>query len=56
MVIDTSAIIAILMDESESDIFSKLVASETTLAISAVTFHEASMAAKIKAGQRRRTG
>lgn len=43
MVIDTSAIVAILMDEAEADIFSRLLAGETKLAISAVTFHEASI-------------
>ena len=43
MVIDTSAIVAILMNELESDIFSQILAAEMTLAISAVTFHEASI-------------
>ena len=43
MVIDTSAIVAILMNELESDIFSQILAREMTLAISAVSFHEASI-------------
>ncbi len=48
MVIDTSAIIAILLDEPENDAFSNLLGSEAPLAMSAVTLHEASivMAAK----------
>ena len=48
MVIDTSAVVAILLDEPEKDAFSDLLSSEVPLAISAVTFHEASivMAAK----------
>jgi len=50
MVIDTSAIVAILMDELESDIFSQILVGETTLAISAVTFHEASI---VIAGKKR---
>ncbi len=50
MVIDTSAIVAILMDELESDVFSQILAGETTLAISAVTFHEASI---VMAGKKR---
>lgn len=50
MVIDTSAIIAILLDEPEKDAFANLLSSEVPLAISAVTLHEASivMAAKKK--------
>ena len=50
MVIDTSAIIAVLLDEPENDVFSDLLGSEAPLAISAVTLHEASivMAAKKK--------
>ena len=48
MVIDTSAVVAILMDEVEQNIFKQIIASETTLAMSAMTFYETSivMAAK----------
>ncbi len=53
MVIDTSAIIAILMGESESDAFSQVLAGETMLAISVVTFHEASI---VMAGKKSRPG
>ena len=50
MVIDTSALIAVLLDESESQIFSQILADETALVMSVVTFHEASsvMAGKKK--------
>jgi ribonuclease VapC len=50
MVIDSSAIVAILMTEAEADIFSRLLAGETKLAISAVTFHEASIVMAGKKG------
>lgn len=50
MVIDTSAVVAILMDEPEQDIFTSILASETTRAISAVTFHEAAV---VMAGKKR---
>jgi ribonuclease VapC len=50
MVIDSSAIVAILMDEAEADIFSRVLAGETTLAISAVTFHETSIVMAGKKG------
>jgi ribonuclease VapC len=43
MVIDTSAFIAILMDEPERDLFNDILASETILAMSAVTYYEASV-------------
>jgi ribonuclease VapC len=43
MVIDTSAIVAILLDEPERDAFIRILAAETTLAMSAVTFHESSV-------------
>jgi ribonuclease VapC len=43
MIIDTSAIVAVLMDETECGIFSQILADETALAMSAVTFHEASI-------------
>ncbi len=52
MVIDTSAIIAILLDEPENETFSKLLSSEAPLAISAVTLHEASI---VIAAKKKRT-
>jgi ribonuclease VapC len=51
MVIDTSAIIAILLDEPENETFSNLLSSETPLAISAVTLHEASIVVAAKKKQ-----
>jgi ribonuclease VapC len=50
MVIDTSAVVAILLSESEQDIFARILSAETVLAMSVVNFHEASvvMAAKKK--------
>jgi|SRR5580698_353412 ribonuclease VapC len=50
MVIDTSAIIAILLVEPEMNIFVEILAANPPLAISAATFHEASvvMAGKAK--------
>jgi len=50
MVMDSSAIVAILMDEAEADIFSRVLAGETKLAISAVTFHETSIVMAGKKG------
>jgi ribonuclease VapC len=50
MVIDTSAVVAILLDELESGIFSQILAGETTLTISVVTFHEASIVMAGKKG------
>jgi ribonuclease VapC len=48
MVIDTSAVVAILMDEPEQNIFKQIVAADTTSVMSAMTFYETSivMAAK----------
>ena len=48
MVIDTSAVVAILMDEPEQNIFKQILASDTIAVISAMTFYETSivMAAK----------
>ena len=43
MVIDSSAIVAILLDEAEAAVFSRVLAGEAKLAMSAVTFHEASI-------------
>lgn len=51
MVIDTSAIVAILLAETESDIFAQILAANPPLAISAVTFHEASIVMAGKAKQ-----
>lgn len=45
MVLDTSAIIAIAFDEPERDEFMRLLALETRLAVSAVTYYEASIVA-----------
>jgi ribonuclease VapC len=50
MVIDSSAVIAILLEEPEQDIFKGILASETSLVMSAVTFHEASI---VMAGKKR---
>jgi ribonuclease VapC len=50
MVIDTSAVVAILMDEPEQDIFTRILASDTTRAMSVVTFHEAAV---VMAGKKR---
>jgi len=48
MVIDTSAVVAILMDEPEQNVFKQILASDTVAVISAMTFYETSivMAAK----------
>ena len=43
MVIDTSAIVAIVFSEPERDRFSDLIARESVLALSAVTYYEASV-------------
>jgi ribonuclease VapC len=50
MVIDTSAVVAILMDEPEQNIFKQIIAADLTSAMSAMTFYETSivMAAKKK--------
>jgi ribonuclease VapC len=50
MVIDSSAIVAILLDEAEAAVFSRVLAGETKLAMSAVTFHEASLVMAGKKG------
>jgi ribonuclease VapC len=50
MVIDTSAIIAIVAKEPERDIFTEIVAAELTAAISTVTFYEASIVTAKKIG------
>jgi ribonuclease VapC len=50
MVIDTSAIIAILINETEREIFSRIVAAEPTAAISIMTFYEASIVTASKIG------
>ena len=51
MVVDTSAIVAILLGEPESDIFAQILAANSPLAISAVTLHEASIVMARKARQ-----
>ena len=43
MVIDTSAIIAVLFDEEERDVFVDILIVEPVLVISAAAFHEASV-------------
>jgi ribonuclease VapC len=43
MVVDASAIIAVLFAEPERDVFARILASEAELAMSVVTFHEASI-------------
>jgi len=50
MVIDTSAVVAILLDEPEQQVFKELCGLETDLAMSAITFHESSivMATKMR--------
>jgi ribonuclease VapC len=40
MVIDTSAVVAILMDEAEQNIFKQIIAADLTSAMSAMTFYE----------------
>jgi ribonuclease VapC len=50
MVIDTSAVIAIVTDESEREIFAQIVAAEPRTAMSAVSFHEASIVTAGKIG------
>ena len=51
MIIDTSAIVAILLGEAESDPFAHLLTATTSLAISAVTLHEASIVMAGKVGR-----
>jgi ribonuclease VapC len=50
MVLDTSAIIAIIFNENECDNFSRLTAANPLLAVSAVSIHEASI---VTAGKKR---
>ncbi len=51
MVIDTSAIVAILMNEQESETFSQIVSGEIAQAISVVTFYEAAIVMTGKKGR-----
>lgn len=53
MVVDTSAIVAILLGEPESKVFSQILAANPPLAISAITLHEASI---VMAGRVSRNG
>jgi ribonuclease VapC len=53
MVVDTSAIIAILLAEPERNIFAEILAANPPLAISAVTFHETSV---VMAGKAKKAG
>jgi ribonuclease VapC len=50
MVIDTSAIIAIIFNEPERETFTRLLAAEPKLAVSVVTLHEAAL---VTAGKKR---
>jgi ribonuclease VapC len=50
MVLDTSAIVAILLSEPERDIFTRLVETSRPIAVSVVTFHEAAV---VMAGKKR---
>jgi ribonuclease VapC len=50
MVVDTSAVVAILMDEPEQGLFKTIFASETTVAMSIITYYEASI---VMAGKKR---
>jgi ribonuclease VapC len=50
MIIDTSAIAAILLDEPEQIIFKRILAAETAIAMSVMTFCEASI---VFAGKKR---
>jgi ribonuclease VapC len=50
MIIDTSAIAAILLDEPEQIIFKRILAAETAMAMSVMTFYEASI---VLAGKKR---
>lgn len=51
MVLDTSAVIAILGREPESEMFAQVLGASPPLAISAVTLHEASIVIARKARQ-----
>ena len=53
MVVDTSAIIALLLTEPEMNIFAEILATNPPLAISAVTFHETSV---VMAGKAKKAG
>jgi ribonuclease VapC len=50
MVVDTSAVVAILTDEPEQGIFKTIFASETTVAMSVMTYYESSI---VMAGKKR---
>ena len=50
MVIDTSAVIAILLEEPEQEVFTDILVSETTRVMSVVTFYEAAL---VMAGKKR---
>jgi len=51
MIVDTSAIVAILLGEPESEPWAQLLTESATLAISAVTLHEASIVMASKVGR-----
>jgi ribonuclease VapC len=48
MVIDTSAIVTVLMDEPEQQAFAEILAAETTRVMSAVSFYEAALVMAVK--------
>ncbi len=52
MVLDTSAIIAVLCAEDERDAFLEIISADPTLLMSAATFHEASIVMASKKGNR----
>jgi ribonuclease VapC len=45
MVLDTSAIVAVIFDEPEREAFLSLIARNPTLSVSALTFYETSIVA-----------
>jgi ribonuclease VapC len=50
MVIDTSAIVAIIINESEREVFTGIIAAEPIAAISLMTFYEVSIVSAGKIG------
>jgi len=50
MVIDTSAIVAIIANEPEREIFTEIISAEPVTAISLMTFYEASIVSANKIG------
>lgn len=50
MILDTSAVVAILFAEPERDMFAQILATEPIIAMSVVTYHEAAI---VTAGKKR---